>query len=275
MLTAAGYVILTVSDATYIIDTENYAVGGVRPWRMSAQDTSAGGVVSARINVPLLGKPLRFDFMRRTDYLLDMEDTGKCCVVGLARLLNDSEDLVSADLDLAFQREYAPDDAPFLGRPWQEVGCTGKMMLAFAEHRGIGMIVMSGSRVTHKMDPGDGKRSVTYSNWNKHARFMESSQPFSRLHVSNEAHSQRVQVRRVDKTPVFSEWLPWDGDVRPGHFWATRDEIEYTRTSWMEKDAVVPRTKISGVFIIKSISRRCGKDWCVITSAPTYAPLID
>ena len=74
--------ILTVSDATYYIDTEHYPEteyddGGVRPWRMSMQDTTAEGVQSARINVPLQGKPLRFDFMRRTDYLLDMEDTGK------------------------------------------------------------------------------------------------------------------------------------------------------------------------------------------------------
>ena len=55
-------------------------------------ETAEDGAVSARINVPRRGKPLRFDFMHRTDYLLPLEATGKCCVDGLARLLGQTED---------------------------------------------------------------------------------------------------------------------------------------------------------------------------------------
>ena len=91
----------------------------------------------------------------------------------------------------------------------------------------------------------------------------------------SKAAPQKVRVRaRPNNTPLFSTWLPWDGEVRPGQFWGTREEVEYTRRHWMEHDGVVPKTRVSGVFVVKSISRRVWKEWCHITAAPAYAPLI-
>ena len=46
------------------------------------------------------------------------------------------------------------------------------------------------------------------------------------------------------------------------------------RKDWMAIDGVVPKTRVSAVFVLKSIARRCGKEWCTITAAPAYAPMI-
>ena len=71
-----GDVILTVSDAAYIVHLD-------RTWRMSVQETSADGDVSARIHVPMRGEPLRFDFMRRQDWLLEQILHLSCEMLGV------------------------------------------------------------------------------------------------------------------------------------------------------------------------------------------------
>ena len=72
---ADGLLILTVSDALYFIsETPPHP----REWRISTQRTLPDGTVEARPHVLMLGKILKFEHIRRTDYLIDLEETGRC-----------------------------------------------------------------------------------------------------------------------------------------------------------------------------------------------------
>ncbi len=82
-------------------------------WRISVQETDEAGNVSARINEVLRGKPLRFEFMKRTAYLMDMEDDGRCCIQGIARLLSEEEATIEKELRAAHSMVYGEDTPLF------------------------------------------------------------------------------------------------------------------------------------------------------------------
>ena len=79
---------------------------------------------------------------------------------------------------------------------------------------------------------------------------------------------QVLATRKLDKSPVWSEWRSWDGTIAPG--WFFTDDLAGVR-EYLHEQGHVPRVAVTHKRELRKLVVQLGRDRMVIVREPAHA----
>ena len=169
------------------------------------------------------------------------DDDGMCVPRQMVEALDGYELAEIQDHMDDVQKSVYPDarTSPFERKSWREVGVTPRMVLAWCKQRGVPCTILHGSKACDVL-AGNGKPLVG-AWWEGHAYFWKGrgAAKVARRGLPGESTSKLLQRPATEsKTPAFSTWRAWSGQLAPGHFYTS--DLDGARRKLLE-EGISPR----------------------------------
>lgn len=175
-----------------------------------------------------------------------------CCPRQIAAVLKRDLGEVCSLMDDAERALYGTDS-------WRERGCTPRMVLEFARAQGLGACILHEDRVVSTLP---GPLPLVCAVHENHCYFYECKKARRALMRRAEARPSeklRREAKSSSKTPPFAEWLPWQGEFTPGHYWAPEEDMDAVRAQFLatgRHPRLVLKDEASARSLVYTCSRR-------------------
>ncbi|MCP3866237.1 MAG: hypothetical protein GY695_24480, partial [Aestuariibacter sp.] len=179
------------------------------------------------------GRPVAMSQLLEAEAVCDeaweQHDDKLCCPRQMAAILRRDMGEICEDLSTAHRALY-PDEP----EDWESRGCTPRMILAYCKQHGLGCAVVHNEQVIETLP---GPTPLAFAVHGEHT-YMYKDHAVCRRLQNRRTNGCAVRLRRAPRasaTPDASEWLQWDGEIRPGHFRVEEEEITQVRAWFLER----------------------------------------
>ena len=142
-------------------------------------------------------------------------------------------------------------------------GCTGRMVIEYAKGRGLGAAILHNGRALEQVP---GPNPLVAALLGSHLYFYKSGRIRKKLLGWNMKPATTQKLRREHTssatTPAAGEWLPWNSQLTPGHYYASEEEMSSIR-AWFLSGARSPRVVLKNAGEVRTLLYTCtAKDGC-------------
>ena len=108
-------------------------------------------------------------------------------------------------------------------------GCTARLVIEFAKERGLGCAILHNGR---QLEQVAGPNALVAALHGSHLYFYRG-RVRKKLLGWNSKPAATQKLRREHQssstTPPAHEWQPWNGELKPGHYYASEEEMASIR----------------------------------------------
>ena len=194
---------------------ERVTLDNTRPWSINEMITEPGeqGPETTVVSRPLGTRPSVSSLLfpeQITEAAWDTTPDRLCVARQIAQIRMQPFDEVCCEMDQV-ATELGEED-------WRVHGATSKLIFAYARRNELGACCLHGDRVVETLP---GPRPLVWAIHGSHAYFYANKRVCRQLAARIPCAFQKLKREGLESTtPELKDWQPWEGEARPGHFYA-------------------------------------------------------